>query len=273
MNDNPLGKSTQYKLSYDASLLFPILRAVARDQIGIDATRFGGHDIWNCHELGWLNDKGKPLVRRLRLVYSADSRSIVESKSLKLYLGSFLMSRFADESAVQATIERDLAAILGAGQLTVTLLDWPEPIRLSSIDRSCLIDDLDIACDRYDLDASLLVAEDSVAIAEQRLVSNLLKTNCPITDQPDWATVGIRYRGRKVLDKASLLKYLVSYREHGDYHEVCCENIFSDLLAVLDPESLVVKCFFTRRGGIDINPCRFYGVAPDSDCDERYWRQ
>ena len=273
MNDNPLGKTTEYKTSYDASLLFPIPRAVARDQIGIDATRFLGYDIWNSHELGWLNAKGKPMVRRLRLVYSADSRCIVESKSLKLYLGSFLMSRFTDVAAVQALIERDLAAILGAGQLTVTLLDWPEPIRLTPIDRAGLIDDLDVACDRYDLDASLLVAEDSVAITEQRLVSNLLKTNCPITNQPDWGTVSIRYRGRKVLDRASLLKYLVSYREHGDYHEVCCENIFSDLLAVLEPEVLVVKCFFTRRGGIDINPCRFYGMAPDSDYDERYWRQ
>lgn len=273
MNDNPLGKATEYKASYDASLLFPIPRAVARDQIGIEASLFCGHDIWNCHELGWLNARGKPLVRRLRLVYSADSRCIVESKSLKLYLGSFLMSRFADEAEVQATIERDLAAILDARQLLVALVDWPEPIRQDPIDPSGLIDDLDVACDRYDLDASLLVAEDSAELVEQRLVSNLLKTNCPITNQPDWATVSIRYRGKKTLDKAALLKYLVSYREHGDYHEVCCENIFSDLLTALEPEMLAVKCFFTRRGGIDINPCRFYGMAPDSDFDERYWRQ
>ena len=183
------------------------------------------------------------------------------------------MCRFEDETAAQATIERDLADILGANRLAVTLLDWSESIRQSPVDGACLIDDLDVACDRYDPDASLLQAEDSVEVTEQQLVSNLLKTNCPVTDQPDWATVCIRYRGRKVLDKASLLKYLVSYREHGDYQEVCCENIFGDLLSVLEPELLTVKCFFTRRGGIDINPCRFYGMAPDSDYDERYWRQ
>lgn len=273
MNNNPLGQATDYKTSYDASLLFPIPRAVAREQIGIDASRFCGHDIWNCHELGWLNAKGKPLVRRLRLVYSADSRCIVESKSLKLYLGSFLMTRFAQEAEVLATIERDLAAVLGASQLVVTLLDWPELIRQDPIDRASLIDDLDVACERYDLDTSLLASASSAEPVEERLVSNLLKTNCPITNQPDWATVTIRYRGRRVLDRAALLKYLVSYREHGDYHEVCCENIFSDLLAELEPEALAVKCFFTRRGGIDINPCRFYGMAPESDYDERYWRQ
>jgi 7-cyano-7-deazaguanine reductase len=284
MAHNPLGQKTEYKPHYDPGLLFSIERSLAREACGIDAGGFTGWDVWNGHELGWLDPKGKPLVRRVRIVYPADSRRIVESKSLKLYLGSFIMSRFDSAEQVSQTIQRDLAAILGVAAphaVRVDLLDWREPIAPVRIDPACLIDDLDIACEAYDVDATLLRAEavshstpgQSDGAVSRRHVSNLLKTNCPITGQPDWATVEIAYRGRRVLDPASLLRYLVSYREHGDYHEVCCEQIFRDLAAVLQPETLAVLCFFTRRGGIDINPLRYRGLVPEPDWSARYWRQ
>ena len=273
MTNNPLGQKTEYRPHYDPSLLFPIERHLNRTAAGIDAASFSGYDCWNCHELGWLNRRGKPEVRRLRLVYPADSRCIIESKSLKLYLGSFIMTKFDDAAAVQATIQRDLAAILGAAWVEVSLLDWREPIVICPIDAASLIDELDVACEHYDVAPALLKVREMPAMVERCLVSNLLKTNCPITGQPDWATVWIEYRGRYHLDEAALLRYLVSYREHGDYHELCCEQICRDLAAVLAPEQLAVKCYFTRRGGIDINPGRFVGRPADHDWDRRYWRQ
>ena len=273
MNHNPLGKATEYSPYYNPSLLFPIPRASNREKVGIVANRFTGYDLWNCHELSWLNPKGKPIVRRARIVYPADSMFIIESKSLKLYLGSFLMSSFADANTVQALIQHDLQTVLGAAWVEVTLLDWHNAIIQSPIDPDTLIDDYDVACDRYDLDSSLLKVTNATDLISRRLVSNVLKTNCPITGQPDWATVSIDYQGTQILSEESLLKYIVSYREHGDYHEVCCEKIFSDILAILLPQSLIVKCWFTRRGGIDINPCRFFGTPADSQYDIRFWRQ
>lgn len=289
MTGNPLGQRTEYRPHYDASLLFPIERSLARTACGIEATSFTGWDVWNGHELGWLDFRGKPQVRRVRIVYPSDSRCIVESKSLKLYLGSFIMSRFDSAEMVRATIQHDLEAILGlsaGGEVVVELPDWRTPVTVTAIDPAELIDDLDIACEHYDVDPALL-AVGSVTpatpgaaggVASRRHVSNLLKTNCPITGQPDWATVEIAYRGRRLLDPSALLRYLVSYREHGDYHEVCCEQIFRDLSQILEPQALAVKCFFTRRGGIDINPLRYSGdpgTLGDSvrDRTARYWRQ
>lgn len=270
--ENPLGKTSPYPERYDPGLLFPIERAATRSEAGVDAALFSGYDVWNTHELGWLDQNGKPHVRRVRLVYPADSRCIVESKSLKLYFVSFGMTRFDSAETVRLTIERDLGAILEASWLTVTLLDFAQPFELAD-PKSGLIDELDVQCDRYQVDPGLLRVTSLPAEEEREYLSHLLKTNCPITGQPDWATIKITIRGKRAFETETLLRYLVSYREHGGFHELCCEEIFRDLWKVLSPRSLSVKCFFTRRGGIDINPARFGGMPADREYDLRYWRQ
>lgn len=276
MNTNPLGQSTAYNPHYDNTLLFPIPRAPGRLAAGVDPLLCKGYDCWNCYELSWLGPRGKPEVRTARLVYPADSSHIVESKSLKLYLGSFIMTRFANEEAVIQTIKADLASILGAAWIELELDDGQTVPEFRRIDPLKLIDGLEVDCLDYHPQAALLQARP--AFPEQagqiiELYSHLLKTNCPITGQPDWASVAVSYAGPRVLSEASLLRYIVSYREHGDYHELCCEKIFSDLKMILEPDYLQVKCFFTRRGGIDINPCRFWGRQPEQSWSERYWRQ
>jgi 7-cyano-7-deazaguanine reductase len=270
--ENPLGKTSPYPERYDPGLLFPIERAATRGEAGVDAGMFTGYDVWNGHELGWLDQNGKPHVRRVRLVYPADSRYIVESKSLKLYFVSFGMTRFDDAETVRLTIERDVGAVLGASWLTVEILTFDHPLELAD-PKNGLIDGIEVVCDQYRVDPSLLRATDLAADEEREYLSHLLKTNCPITGQPDWATIKITTRGRRALDTEALLRYLVSFREHGGFHELCCEEIFRDLWKVLSPAALTVKCFFTRRGGLDINPARFGGTPPDKDYAARYWRQ
>lgn len=270
--ENPLGKGSPYPEHYDPGLLFPIQRAGTRAEGGVDAGLFTGYDVWNGHELGWLDQRGKPHVRRVRLVYPSDSSHIVESKSLKLYLVSFGMTRFDSAETVRQTIERDVGAILGASWLKVELLDRNAPLNVADAD-SCLIDALDAECDRYQVDATLLQTNALRTEEDRRYLSHLLKTNCPITGQPDWATITITMRGSRELVPEALIRYLVSYREHGGFHELCCEEIFRDLWKVLSPKTLTVKCFFTRRGGLDINPSRFGGMPADENYDERYWRQ
>jgi 7-cyano-7-deazaguanine reductase len=270
--ENPLGKTSPYPEHYDPGLLFPIERAETRAEGHVDASLFTGYDVWNGHEVGWLDEHGKPHVRRVRLIYPADSRCIVESKSLKLYLVSFGMTRFENAETVRGTIERDVAALLGASWLKVELLDRAVPLKLADPDEG-LIDGLDVVCHQYQVDAALLEVRPTKAEGERRYLSHLLKTNCPITGQPDWATISITAQGDRELVPEALLRYLVSYREHGGFHELCCEEIFRDLWNVLSPRTLTVKCFFTRRGGLDINPARFGGLPPDKDYDERYWRQ
>jgi 7-cyano-7-deazaguanine reductase len=272
MKHNPLGKDTEYKARYDASLLFPIPRSGSREAEGIRFGEIAGYDVWNAYEFSWLNESGKPIVKRLRIVYPAQSLNIVESKSLKLYLGGFIMTRFSSDDEVAAVIRRDLEEILGSPLMALELFDHTQPPDYSVSPVAELIDQLDVSCSVYEFDAGLLRSAPS-PIHERLLMSHLLKSNCPITNQPDWATMEIRYRGGRELDAASLLRYVVSFRNHGGYHESCCERIFMDLLNELAPELLVVKCFFTRRGGIDINPCRFHGVAPDAAYSMRFWRQ
>lgn len=272
MKVNPLGQATEYVSQYDASLLFAIPRAAAREAERIPPEGIAGCDVWNAYEFSWLNPSGKPVVKRMRIVYSAQSPNIVESKSLKLYLGGFIMTRFSSDEEVVSVIRRDLEEILGSPLMALELFDHTQPPDYSVNPVAELIDQLDVSCSVYELDAGLLRSAPS-PIHERLLMSHLLKSNCPITNQPDWATVVLRYRGERGLDAESLLRYIVSFRNHGGYHESCCERIFMDLLNELVPELLVVKCFFTRRGGIDINPCRFHGIAPDAAYSMRFWRQ
>lgn len=269
---NPLGKKTIYTSSYNADLLYPVTREVNREKTGFDPSKVAGYDVWNCYEVSWLNSKGKPEVRTARIVYPAKSHNIVESKSLKLYLGSFAMTRFDSEEEVLRTIKHDLEKILAAPWITAVFFPYNAPHKLTSIDEQHVIDNLDLEITGYKFDPRHLEVY-SDKNRKEILVSNLLRTNCPITGQPDWGTVYIEYKGENHLDKASLLKYIISFRQHMDYHEACCEMIFCDLDRVLKPEYLIVKCFFTRRGGIDINPCRFRGIDTDKEYDFRYWRQ
>lgn len=262
---SPLGKPTEYRADYAPELLYPIPRQLKRDELGIrpDALPFVGEDIWNAYELSWLNPRGKPVVALGAFRVPADSPNLIESKSFKLYLNSFNQTAFADLDEVQSTLERDLSAAAGA----------PVGVRLENLSAqprvqpgypagTCL-DELDIACDRYQPAPELLGTTDG-PVGEETLYSHLLKSNCLVTGQPDWAMVVIRYRGRPI-DRAGLLRYLVSFRGHNEFHEQCVERIYCDLSRHCAPEALLVYARYTRRGGLDINPCRSSGEFPLAD--------
>lgn len=250
--DLPLGRSVAYPREYDPSLLYPIARARAREDLGIapDALPFTGLDRWFAYELSWLDPRGKPVVGALTLEVPADTPNLVESKSLKLYLNSFNATRFDDAAAVHARIAADLSRAAG-GDVRVAA-GVPRP----SDDTGCeCIDALELDITHYGPpDASLLQA-DAGADADECLRSDLLKSNCPVTGQPDWASVRIAYQGPR-LDREGLLRYLVSFRDHCEFHEQCVERIFTDLMARCRPRRLSVEARYTRRGGLDINPWR-----------------
>ena len=251
IDHSPLGREVAYPRHYDATLLYPIPRRLGREAIGVAAPLpFVGLDRWNAYELSWLDPRGKPQVATATLRVPADSPHLVESKSLKLYLNSFNASRFADAETVRSRIEADLTQAAGA---PVTMVFGLPPFE-DSVDADS-IDGLDIAIDGYDApDAALLLA-DLDDVVEETLASALLKSNCPVTGQPDWADVALRYRGPRI-DRAGLLRYLVSFRDHAEFHEQCVERIFVDVLARCRPQALSVEARYTRRGGLDINPWR-----------------
>ena len=250
---SPLGKPVEYSDRYDPRLLFPIARAPDRAKLGLKGgLPFVGWDVWNAYELSWLDARGKPEVARATIVVPAESEAIIESKSFKLYLNSFSETQFASADEVRAAIRRDVSASCG-GAVEVTLMRPGEPVEPMTELEGERIDALDIAIDRYTPDAGLLAAEGESV--EETLVSDLLKSNCPVTGQPDWASVQIRYRGPRI-DHAGLLAYVVSFRRHQDFHEHCVERMFVDILARCRPERLSVYARYTRRGGLDINPFR-----------------
>lgn len=249
-HDSALGREVAYPKRYDPALLFPIARAQGRDAIGVCAPLpFAGHDRWHAYELGWLDARGKPCVATATLTVPADSPNLIESKSLKLYLNSLNSHRFHDERALHDTLVSDLSAAAG-GDVTIA---WGLPA-VSGHDAAQSIDDLDLEIDQYGPpDPGLLQA--TVGDVEEVLRSGLFKTNCPVTGQPDWASVRIDHAGPRI-DRAGLLRYLVSFRDHADFHEQCVERIFVDLLARCRPRRLSVEARYTRRGGLDINPWR-----------------
>ena len=251
IDHSPLGREVAYPQHYDATLLYPIPRVLGREAIGVAAPLpFLGHDRWNAYELSWLEPGGKPRAATATLQVPADSPNLVESKSLKLYLNSFNASRFADAEAVRARIEVDLSQAAGA---PVTMAFGLPPFQQAD-DASC-IDGLDIDITAYGPPDAALLAADAGNVVEETLASALLKSNCPVTGQPDWADVAIRYRGPRI-DRAGLLCYLVGFRDHAEFHEQCVERIFVDVLARCAPEWLSVEARYTRRGGLDINPWR-----------------
>ena len=253
----PLGKPTVYRDEYDPALLCPFPRQPKRAELGLGADLpFAGFDLWNAYELSWLTPAGKPVVAMAEFRFPCTSPCLIESKSLKLYLNSFNQTRFTDPAAVAAIIEADLGSACGAAvSVTLRSLAATTGAGLVDLPGRCL-DDLEVAIDCYALAPGLLAgAADSGCIVAETLHSHLLKSNCLVTRQPDWASVLIRYRGPRI-DPVALLRYLVSYRQHSEFHEQCVERIFSDLLRHCRPEQLTVYARYTRRGGLDINPFR-----------------
>lgn len=257
-NELLLGKQTEYKFDYDASLIFPISRAQNRAKLTLPEVTvngdlpFYGVDVWTGFEVSWLNMKGKPHVAIVEFMIPAESTHIVESKSFKLYLNSFNQTRLSSQDELKRRLEADLSDGFGAAiQVTVyEVTNFP----VVQQDLGLNIDGLDIEVSDYSPNASLLQA-DSANIVTETLNSHLLKSNCPVTGQPDWATVVIQYEGPK-LNQAALLQYLISFRNHDDFHEHCVEQIYCDILSLSGFLQLSVTARYTRRGGLDINPTR-----------------
>ena len=260
-----LGKNTQYPDQYDPGLLFPILRSENRQKLGItpsQAVPFVGVDIWNAFELSWLNTKGKPQIALAEFQIPADSPNMIESKSFKLYLNSLNNARFENEDEVRERLIEDLSTI--AGSKISTRINPLDSIAKKGMQEmsGVLMDRLDLDIDpNLAADPMLLSVNESFGPIEQCLVSHLLKSNCPVTGQPDWASIQIRYQGRPILEEG-LLRYLIGFRQLGEFHEHCVETIFCDIKRQCKPEKLSVYARYTRRGGLDINPFRTDHNAP-----------
>ncbi len=270
---SPLGKSTPYQASYDPTLLFPMPRADKRAELGIAGTLpFFGMDVWNAYEVSWLNMRGKPQVGIVTLQVPADTPNIVESKSMKLYFNSLNQSKIAGPDALQDLLRADLSNAFGATvQVKLTLAEDFGKLRMGELD-GLLLDRLDIEVDRYEPAPSLLKANAAEAPVEETLVSHLLKSNCLVTNQPDWASVQVRYVGHPI-DQEGLLRYLIGFRTHQEFHEQCVERIFMDILRECQPAKLLVTARYTRRGGIDINPWRSNFSLSKMPSNERNARQ
>lgn len=252
---SPLGKATLYADRYDPSLLFPIPREQKRVEIGvIDPLPFHGMDLWNAYELSWLDARGKPQVALAEFRVPAHSPNIVESKSFKLYLNGFSQERI-DSATLRDTLARDLSAA-AAAPVTVTLSAPSARDHVLADLPGASLDDQPLDIDDYGPPkAGYLSANHDAAPVEETLLSHLLRSNCPVTGQPDWGSVQITYRGAPI-DHAGLLRYLISFRTHNEFHEQCVERIFVDLMARCAPQRLTVYARYTRRGGLDINPFR-----------------
>jgi 7-cyano-7-deazaguanine reductase len=265
-NASPLGKNSAYITSYDASLLFPIPRSAKRDEIGVPkALPFHGYDTWNAFELSWLNNNGKPNVSIVRFDIPCTSTNIIESKSFKLYLNSFNDTKFNNVSDVHALLVKDISeATKSEVGVHISSVDELSSYNLN-VFQAGLLDDLDVVCDTYTVCKDYLSSNEKELVQLESLYSNLLKSNCLVTGQPDWGSVLIEYSGPKI-DREGLLKYIVSFRHHNEFHEQCVEKIFMDILLNCKPTELTVHARYTRRGGIDINPMRCtHEVAPSQN--------
>ncbi len=251
-----LGNSVDYIDIYTPSLLQRIDRKETRSALGITQEKklpFHGVDVWNAYELSWLNIKGKPEVAVAEIHIPCSSNFILESKSLKLYFGSFGQTNFNSRQEVIQTIESDVGVCVQS-PVMVKLLEIPPSFAITAEFRGTLLDHLDVEVKEYVVNKELLVRE-SGAIQNDAVYTHLFKSNCPVTGQPDWASIFVTYRGNP-LCKEGLLKYLISYRKHQGFHEACVEQIYCDIMECLKPEQLSIYARYTRRGGIDINPFR-----------------
>ncbi|HHF0443433.1 TPA: NADPH-dependent 7-cyano-7-deazaguanine reductase QueF [Haemophilus influenzae] len=252
-----LGQKTEYASQYDRTLLQPVPRALNRDGLGITQNQpfTIGADIWTAYEISWLNEKGLPQVAIADIYLDYQSQNLIESKSFKLYLNSFNQSKFANFNAVQQTMQGDLSEC-AQGDVKVRLnpVAVYDSQKIDHLQGDC-IDEQDIEITSYEFNADWLKDCVSDEIVEEKLVSHLLKSNCLITNQPDWGTLHIHYIGKKI-NHEKLLRYVVSFRQHNEFHEQCVERIFCDLMHYAKPEKLTVYARYTRRGGLDINPFR-----------------
>lgn len=261
-----LGKATEYQAEYDASLLQGVPRKLNRDAINLtDTLPFHGCDIWTGYELSWLNGKGKPMVAIADISLDLKSDNLIESKSFKLYLNSYNQTRFDSVEQVRDTLSQDLA-LCAQGEVSVKIIE-PKQFttqRVVELPGQC-IDELDIEITDYEFKPEYLEdSTDAKQMVAETLSSNLLKSNCLITSQPDWGSVMIRYQGPKI-DREKLLRYLISFRQHNEFHEQCVERIFIDLKRFCHCAKLTVYARYTRRGGLDINPYRSdFEQAPES---------
>ena len=277
MSSTFLGESVAYPELYDPGLLVPLARAENRELLGLHAADlpFCGADIWNAFELSWLNPQGMPQVARGRFIFPCTSPALIESKSLKLYLNSLNQHAFADIASARNCIKQDLSNAAGA-QIDVLLQPFSGMQEVLDVPTGLNLDSQNVACTQFETDAQLLQLTDAnaafEAIVDEVLYTDLFRSRCPITGQPDWATITICYQGPQI-NHASLLQYLVSYRLHADYHENCVERIYCDVLQRCRPQSLSVEANFLRRGGIDINPVRATSEMMDYALYPRYNRQ
>lgn len=254
-HDSALGQIVSYPTHYDPSVLFAIDRAPNRSELTIP-TPWYGQDIWYAYEISWLNPQGKPLVAIGRFAFNWDSPFLVESKSFKLYLNSYNESCFESLEDVKALLIQDLSALTQSRvEVELHLVDQsyqgPSAQPLAGI----LLDELDVTIKHYQPAPQLLRCSSNTTAVTENLVSHLLKSNCPVTGQPDWGTVQIQYTG-PAIDHAALLGYIVSFRKHTEFHEHCVERMYNDIMHHCQPEQLFVMARYTRRGGLDINPWR-----------------
>lgn len=258
MNQNSpifeLGKKSDYESTYNPNKLFPIPRSIKRNEISIPSKLpFTGYDIWNHYEVSWLNAKGKPQVALAEIIYSCESPNIIESKSMKLYFNTLNNTRFESAAHVINTVSKDLSeAVNDTVHIELFPIDANKGILFSELE-GILLDDLDVSFDNYKIDKNFLSISDE--IVTETICSNLLKSNCLVTLQPDWGSIQIKYTGFKI-NHEGLLKYIVSFRNHNEFHEQCIERIFMDITNMCKPKELVVYGRYTRRGGLDINPIR-----------------
>jgi 7-cyano-7-deazaguanine reductase len=267
----PLGHDVAYPKTYDPTVLFPIARSGNRQTLSLQPVpAWQGADVWNAYEISWLNLKGKPVVATACFVFSQNSPNIVESKSFKLYLNSFNESRFDGPHAVLQCLKQDLSRASGAAvhvDVDIVAADVDTAYRaLEGIN----IDDADVSIERYQPAPELLRCVPDAPLVSETLMSDLLKTNCPVTGQPDWGSVQIRYSGPQI-DRAALLKYIISLRQHNEFHEHCVERMYCDIWQACRPEALFVYARYTRRGGLDINPWR--SSHPTNVVNQRTIRQ
>lgn len=268
-----LGRLSDYDSHYNPDRLFAIPRDIKRKDLGIDPHNlpFHGFDCWNHYEVSWLNDKGKPIVALAEIIYDCATPYLIESKSLKLYFNSFNNTRFKHSDEVEMTIKRDLAQRLD-GDVWVKIM----PLKANNFNRievapvgECL-DHLDVTCSVYLVEPAYLTVDDKQV--DEVLYSDLLKSNCLVTHQPDWGSVQIAYAGKQI-HREGLLQYLVSFRNHNEFHEQCIERIFIDIMQRCKPEKLTVYGRYTRRGGLDINPYRSTDKIETLNLNRRLIRQ
>lgn len=271
-NQSDLGKKTEYDRQYNPDKLFAIPRKLNRDQINIPLELpFFGFDLWNHYEVSWLNAKGKPMAAIAEIMYACDSPNIIESKSMKLYFNSFNNTKMQNIEMLQSTIKNDLESRIGScvSIKLIPLMHVVNETYYRGMDGHC-IDEIDIECTDYTVNPSYLITD--IGIVEETLFSDLLKSNCLVTNQPDWGSVQITYQGQRI-NHEGLLRYIVSFRNCNDFSEQCIERMFMDIMKYCNPVKLTIYGRFTRRGGLAINPFRSTEKIIPEELNKRLCRQ